>query len=170
MNIYKQRPDDPFVVFCVCISYVHLISQKFTLGKNGLVIQVTDVQLPSFINKSTFLFPSLYSFVPFWTSTFTCAASAKSPYSAQLGPFTKLVLSTTQFTSIAGHLTCQWSLKKQPRSLSPLAICSFNFAHTPFSLQEFDLTREIGYNLACIYHASGNTQLALSFRKKYCVI
>lgn len=50
MNVYKQRPDDPFVVFCVCVSYVHLISQKFTLGKNNLVIQVKIITFTSQFN------------------------------------------------------------------------------------------------------------------------
>lgn len=36
--------------------------------------------------------------------------------------------------------------------------------------EEFDLSREIGYNLASIYHTSGNTQLGHLFKKKYCVI
>lgn len=58
MNVYKQHPDDPFVVFCICMSYVHLISQKFTLGKNSLVIQVS---INSLIDTSTKVLHGTYS-------------------------------------------------------------------------------------------------------------
>lgn len=40
VNIHKQRPDDPFPVFCVCLAFVHLASQKYINSKNSLVFQV----------------------------------------------------------------------------------------------------------------------------------
>ena len=68
---------------------------------------------------------------------------------------------------------CQESLFNTARALHQIGLVHFyrRTLDLPVVIeeatQEFDLTREIGYNLACIYHASGNTQLAHCFRKKY---
>lgn len=49
VSIHKQRPDDPFPVFCICVALVHLASQKFTSSKNSIVVQVISVSRVSVI-------------------------------------------------------------------------------------------------------------------------
>jgi hypothetical protein len=40
VNIHKQRPEDPFSVFCVSLAFVHVASQKYINSKNSVVVQV----------------------------------------------------------------------------------------------------------------------------------
>lgn len=40
MCILKEHPNDPFVVFCVGITFIHMACQKFATKRHLLTIQV----------------------------------------------------------------------------------------------------------------------------------